>query len=332
MPRIAKNNWLSAAVILLISTGCAPDQVRMHEQRGEHHKAYELCRQALAVDPQDQAAALGLRRNAPGALVYWREHAVAAAMRRDWRRVALCHQQVLEIKPDEKGSIDALRQLAQQHPDQVGLTAGPAVSTTPATTKPAAEIAMGPPAASNEPAASESSEAPTPVRGGPDASEMAAAAPPGPAPMLRAAGKAAAPSTAQAGGSAAEPSPRVPVGRGSDSHRQKPTVHRERGASEAEIVMIVYISRENPRYPKRALLTDGLSIKVKDTDPSPLDADLELYLSNKRIGKFADLRIGSVLTVLGRSGRPYELILMHIEDDTETVKIGLRRSQGSEED
>ena len=96
--------------------------------------------------------------------------------------------------------------------------------------------------------------------------------------------------------------------------------------------MIVYISRENPRYPKRALLTDGLSIKVKDTDPDPLDADLEVYLSNRRIGKFDNLRIGTVLTVAGRSGRLYELILMHIEDDTETVKIGLRRSQDPEQD
>ena len=109
-------------------------------------------------------------------------------------------------------------------------------------------------------------------------------------------------------------------------------MRRERGASEAEVAMIVYVSREDPRYPKRSLLTDGLSIKVKDTDPDPLDADLEVYLSNRRIGKFANLRIDSVVTVAGRSGRAYELVLMHIEDDTETVKIGLRRGQGPEQD
>jgi len=339
MPRGAKYNWVSAAAILLISAGCTTDQVRVHEQRGEHHKAYELCRQALAVNPRDQAAASGLRRNAPAALAYWSEQAVAAAMRRDWRRAALCHRQVLEIKPDEKGSIDALRQLAQQHPDQVRLAAVPSAAAAPPSAKPALQIAAGPPAASVEPAASGSSEAPAPPPGVPAISGTAATAPPSPSPMPRTAGKAAGatPSTAPAGRPAAtrpplaaEPPPRVPVAGGSDPHRQKPTVRRERGASEAEVAMIVYVSRENPRYPKRALLTDGLSVKVKDTDPAPLDADLEVYLSNRRVGKFADLPIGSVLTVLGRSLRPYDLILMHIEDDTETVKIGLRRSGGTE--
>jgi len=320
MSQATQHRWLFAAALLLLSSGCAPDQVRMHEQRGEYHKAYELCRQALAVNSQNQAAVFGLRRNAPGALAYWREEAVAAAMRRDWRRAALCHRQVLEIKPDEKGSIDALRQLATQHPDQVVLAAGPVVPATPTTTRPAAEIAMGPPAASNEPAGNESPPNPAPARNGLDASDTAAAAPSGPSP------ETAADSSPNAA------SPTEPVGRRVDPDRQKPTVRRERGVSEPEVVMIVYVSRENPRYPKRSLLTDGLSIKVKDTDPDPLDADLEVYLSNRRIGKFANLPIGSVLTAAGRSGRVYEMVLMHIEDDTETVKIGLRRSQGPEQD
>jgi hypothetical protein len=321
MSQATQYRWLFVAALLLLSTGCAPDQVRMLEQRGEHHKAYELCRQALAVNPQDQSAALGLRRNAPGALAYWREEAVVAAMRHDWRRAALCHRQVLEIKPDEKGSIDALRQLAAQHPGQVVLASGPVVPATSATTRPAAEIAMGPPVASNEPAADEHSEAPTPARGGPNASEKAAAAPPGPSRpgALADSTPGAAPSTA-------------PAGRRVDAHKQNPSVRRERGASQAEVAMIVYISREDHRYPKRSLLTDGLSIKVKDTDPDPLDADLEVYLSNRRIGKFSNLRIGSVLIATGRSGRDYELMLLHIEDDTETVKIGLRPSQGPEQE
>jgi len=89
--------------------------------------------------------------------------------------------------------------------------------------------------------------------------------------------------------------------------------------------MVVYVSRDDPRYAERALLTDGLFVKVKDTDLFPLDADMELYVGNKRVAKLSNLRTGSVVTVLGRSGEPYELVLLHIDSGPETVKIGLRR-------
>lgn len=92
--------------------------------------------------------------------------------------------------------------------------------------------------------------------------------------------------------------------------------------------MVVRISRDDDRYGKKASLRDGLAIKLKDTDRRPLDADVEIYLQykqkDKRIAKFKDLGVNSVISVIGRSSRRYEIVLMNIYDPTETVTVGLR--------
>jgi len=170
-----KHSLLWAAGFALLSwSGCNTDYVRMYEQRGEHYKAHQLCREALTQDPQDQAAAAGLLRNAPGALKYWREQALAAATTNDWRRAAVCHQQVLMIKPDEKASIDALRRLAGQHSDQITLPIQPDAVATTALVKPPTKVALVPPAPTKS-AASKSSEARPPQPQSPVASGIAAA-------------------------------------------------------------------------------------------------------------------------------------------------------------
>ncbi|HUW83326.1 MAG TPA: hypothetical protein VMZ31_11065 [Phycisphaerae bacterium] len=397
-----KHNWLTAGLALLLWTGCNPDYVRMYEQRGEHYKAHQLCREALTLDPQNQAAAAGLLRNAPAALTYWREQALAAATTNDWRRAAVCHQQVLMIKPDEKPSIDALRQLAHQHPDQIALPIGPDAVATTALVKPPEKVALpAPPSA--KPPASESSEARSPQPQSPASSAVAAAsaprvpskptvatpppAAPAPAPAVKTVAKRAdkaprqmpvkppikvaltppeskpsearlpRPQSPVSSAIASASTPQVPskrtvaagpptapapsaktvvkradkpqrparVARRVNPYRQKPTVRRGQSVSEADVALVVCVSRDDPRYAERALLTDGIFVRVKDTDFFPLDADMELYVGNKRVAKLSNLRTGSVVTVLGRSGEPYELLLMHIDSGPETVKIGLRR-------
>jgi len=406
-----KHNWLAAGFALLLWSGCNPDYVRMYEQRGEHYKAHQLCREALTDDPQNQAAAAGLLRNAPGALTYWREQAVAAATTGDWRRAAVCHQQVLMIKPDEKPSIDALRRLADQHPDRIALPVRPDAVAITALVKPPPKLALTP-AASAKPSASESSEAQLPRPQIPVSSGIAsvspphvqnkptvtAAAPTAPVPAARTVAKradkpprqvpvklttevASAPPAAsakpaasksseaplprpqspvasgiaaatapqvQSGSTVAAAPPTVPaptaktvakragkpqrparVARRVNPYRQKPTVRREQSVSEDDVAMVVWLSRDDPRYAKRALLMDGLFIEIRDTDPFPRDADIELYVGNRRVAKLTNLRTGSVVTVLGRSGEPYELVLMYINSGPETVKIGLRRLGGT---
>ena len=95
--------------------------------------------------------------------------------------------------------------------------------------------------------------------------------------------------------------------------------------------MVVRISRDDNRYGKRASLRDGLAIKLKDTDRRPLDADVEIYLRDKRkdrrIAKFKNLGENSVISVIGRSSRRYEIVLMNIYDPTETVTVGLREAR-----
>ncbi len=88
--------------------------------------------------------------------------------------------------------------------------------------------------------------------------------------------------------------------------------------------MVVRVSRDDDRYPKRTSLAHGLGIKVKDTDKSPLDADMEVYLGQRRIGRFKDLRENSIISVLNRSSNAYEIVILDIYDPEETVTVGLR--------
>jgi hypothetical protein len=388
------HNWLLATGFALLSwSGCSTDYVRMYEQRGEHYKAHQLCREALTQDPQNQAAAAGLLRNAPAALKYWRAEALAAATTNDWRRAAVCHQQVLMIKPNEKASIDALRRLAGQHPDQIALPIRPDAVATTALVKPSAKVALAAPPSAKSPAStSPEVQSPRPQR--PASPAMAATPPPtAPAPTVKTAAKpvdqprpvvkrptkvASAPEpvrpkpaeskTSEAGppqpqrpassaiASVATPQaprkqtvatrrPTAPapqaktvakrpdkpqrparVARRVNPYRQRPTVRREgKGVSETEMALVVHVSKDDPRYAEKALLTDGIFVRVKDTGLFSLNADMELYLGNRRVAKLTNLRTGSVVTVLGRSGEPYELVLMHIDGGPDTVKIGLRR-------
>jgi len=409
------HNWLLATGFALLSwSGCNTDYVRMYEQRGEHYKAHQLCREALTQNPQDQSAAAGLLRNAPGALTYWREQALAAATTNDWRRAAVCHQQVLMIKPDEKTSIVALRRLANQHSDQIALPIRPDAVATTALVKPPTKVAVAAPPSAKPPASAQPperkpSEARSPQPQSPASSAIAAASTPkvpsrptvaaasptAPAAPMKTVAKPAdkprppvkpptkvavtPPASAKQAESkpsearspqpqrpassaiAAAPTPQVPskptvaaapppapapapatktlakradkprrptrVARRVNPYRQKPTVRREQSVSEADMALVVCVSRDDPRYAEKALLTDGIFVRVKDTDFFPLDADMELYLGNKRVAKLSNLRTGSVVTVLGRSGEPYELLLMHIDSGPETVKIGLRRAR-----
>lgn len=108
-------------------------------------------------------------------------------------------------------------------------------------------------------------------------------------------------------------------------YRQEPTVRYSRAALDRGFIMIARVSRKDVRYFKKVLLRDGLAFKVKDTDKRPLDADVHVYLRNKRIAKFKNLPPKSIISVIGESRRRYEIVIMDIYDPTETVTIGLRR-------
>jgi tetratricopeptide (TPR) repeat protein len=82
------------------------------------------------------------------------------------------------------------------------------------------------------------------------------------------------------------------------------------------------VSRDDDRYPKEELTVDGIRIKVKDTDESPLDADLEIKVRGREFDRY-DVREDQAITIRGDSRALYRLIVIRIEDEDETVYYGI---------
>lgn len=82
------------------------------------------------------------------------------------------------------------------------------------------------------------------------------------------------------------------------------------------------VSRDDDRYPKELRSVDAIVVKVKDTDGSPLDADIEIRVGSHR-KKYDDLTVGQRVRGRGISGRSYELVILAIEDDQQTVHFAI---------
>lgn len=78
------------------------------------------------------------------------------------------------------------------------------------------------------------------------------------------------------------------------------------------------VSRDSKVAGKEMLTVDGIVIKVEDTDGHPLDADMQIRVGGAR-WEYEDLPIGTVIQVVGLSGRHHQIQLTTIEDRTETV-------------
>lgn len=100
-------------MVLGLVLGCTRSR---YEQNGDYHKAYDEYREQVRDDPGDRAAREGLKRTAPFAVAYWQKQASNAAENGDWIKAALCHSNVLEIRPDELSSILSLREIQRNHP------------------------------------------------------------------------------------------------------------------------------------------------------------------------------------------------------------------------
>jgi len=85
-----------------------------------------------------------------------------------------------------------------------------------------------------------------------------------------------------------------------------------------------YISNHDKRFPKKQAVTDGISVEVRDTDRSPLDADLRIAVGTYS-GKFKGLHVGTRLRIRGASGQEYRLTVIGIDDQTETVHLSVDR-------
>lgn len=84
------------------------------------------------------------------------------------------------------------------------------------------------------------------------------------------------------------------------------------------------ISRDDDRFTKELPTVDGIVVKVLDTDEDPLDADIEIRVG-KRSKKYDDKPEGSRIGGYGESGRAYVIVILKIEDGTETVHFAVER-------
>ena len=96
--------------------------------------------------------------------------------------------------------------------------------------------------------------------------------------------------------------------------------------SEGGYLVTVIVSVEDHRFPRREHLVDDIHVGVRDTDEGP-DADLDVYVGTRRVRKARDVEPGDTIKVRGRSGRPYELVVITIVDRTESVRVGIRPVQ-----
>lgn len=314
---------LLAAAML---AGCANHDVtrgRQFESDGQPHLAYEEYLKALTDNPDDGAAASGLRRTAEEASTYWLQRGLDAADRKDWTGAATCHLKVLQIRPDQLSSALALRQIRQEHGEAVrqayaaveagklsgemlamadARSAGPPPPPGPAPPLPK------PPEATASPTPPEPTPPEPPKRVEPDGPERPSART-RVRPVRTEIRKRMAP----------------PRARPTMSRKRRIIVRREPGAGRGEFARTVTVSDDDDRYRDKEALTDRLAIKVKDTDGDPLDADMEIYLDGRRAAKLKDLPEDAVIRLEGVFPEPVEIVVIDIYDREETVTVGLRK-------
>jgi hypothetical protein len=212
--------------------------------------------------------------------------------------------------------MEALRQMALDHPAAVDaaradLRSGALDDELLAM----AEADAGPAAAAKAPARPAAKRVPPPKR------EPPKTVPPPPPPRVAVKPEPVPPVIATPPPVAMRPPAKVPT--------RVPTgrpimVRRERGASTGPFIKVVRVSEDDDRYPEKAPLGSGLAVKVKDTDRSPLDADIELYRGRNRIARLKNLPTDCVVRLVDGFGEIVEIVVIDIHDSSETVTVGLR--------
>jgi hypothetical protein len=85
------------------------------------------------------------------------------------------------------------------------------------------------------------------------------------------------------------------------------------------------LSRSDQRFRKIMAVMDGISIKLRDTDEDPLDADLEIVAGRFK-SKPSDVPIGRPVKIRGVSGQQYVLVITAIIDKDETISFTIDRA------
>lgn len=92
-----------------------------------------------------------------------------------------------------------------------------------------------------------------------------------------------------------------------------------------EDVRIYTLSEDLDQHPESLVLSEGLVIKLKDTDDDPLQADFDVFVHGKRIAKIRKLGVGRAYYFRRDGGRAYRLTIVAVHHDSDTVRIALAR-------
>lgn len=328
-------------VLLLLAAagaiaGCSQELEQGHrfERKGEYQYAYDSYYRVLETDRRNGTATAGMRRSIPPAVAFWEHQAEEAAAANQWQRAAQCHFKVLQIKPDEAKSIEAIRQIAGKHPAEVELAgAEPTFLEPPEEKTLAVDVARHdeiedvgtvpldeePPARSppKRPPGEGRTEEPAKGRYGPVvAAPMTEKKPEG--KRFRAVGPG--PTTRPAPARKQPPSPPPSF----DPFRQIPAVSHDELASSSDFLFVVCLSENGRLYSSSTVLRGGLGVNMKGTDDDPDSADLELRLNDKKIGRYKKLTRNSVITAAAVNGQLYEVVVLDVSDKAHSVTLGLR--------
>jgi hypothetical protein len=111
----------------------------------------------------------------------------------------------------------------------------------------------------------------------------------------------------------------------SSSGGSRPVVSRPNAQPDRHLLVGI-ISRGDHRFNKVMTIMDGLSVKLRDTDDDPLDADLEIVAGKFKISA-NNVPAGNAVKIRGVSQRQYKLTILWIDHERDTVKFAVDRAE-----
>lgn len=332
---------LDAALALLLLTGCGGNKAYQAavkaEQRGDPHLAYDNYLLAARQTP-NAAAGDGLRRTADGAVAYWEAEAVLAADESRYADAWQMWMRVLDIRPDHPTAPEMILRLERNHPAAIAAVQADYQrlgSASLASVRPSGRIGAEPPEepvvlASNERSPREattwsprsSPPVPAETRRAPNETRRQ---PPPPARAATAGKSASAGPTARAEPPKVEPKPLAAPDRQAApaSAPVADPLDPWQAWGGREFAAVKTLSLRDRRFAKEALVIDGVTVKLRDTDDD-LEADLDLLTNNKRFKKIRALPLGRSATFLGQSGVTYRITVLRLHHKTRTVQLGVK--------
>jgi len=304
--------WFGSAWLIGLACGiggCAPRATlrkgKIAEMEGNYYKAYVFYCDAARDRPSSRAVHAALAHVTPLASRQWLNVGRGFEQRGDIGLAWRAYMRSLLIWPPGATALAAIRRIERDHADEI------ADSRTAWQRYGERSLQVGPlDLEAQSWARGHSSDEAEPTGADPDAEPADKPNPPAtsPPPDARKQTRALAPlppSEDVAGASPAQKTASPPV--------------------PSAFLTVAIASRDNRRFPKTVSLGDDIRVRVLDTHKDP-KVDLAIYLGQRQIEKVQNVRERESILVIGRSGLEYRVEVIHIDDRTESVEVGLLRA------